>query len=64
MKKHDFTPDPHDAEACDLCGETADASIHEMDGEPPDDGPPDDVREPGTVGALFDAAGLRNPPGT
>lgn len=73
MKRHPFMPDPHadpqqspeNVDLCDICGQEPDAAIHEMDGVPPDEPDfPDDIREPGTVGALFDAAGLRNPPGT
>lgn len=38
MKPHSFQPDPDEYHSdCDLCGETADAPIHEIDGVPPGD---------------------------
>lgn len=67
MKHHDFEPSPLDDETCELCGETYDSAIHEMDGQPdPEErrqreDPPDFPR---SVASYFDAAGIRNPKDT
>jgi hypothetical protein len=62
VKRHDFEPSADDRDVCALCGETADASIHEMDVDAPDDERPDCPPDfPPTMAALFDSAGIHQP---